>query len=346
MVKKGCGRASDGERTSLILREWVWIGGRMAGMRSKETCKVAVLAGGSSSERDVSLQSGVNAQCALLEAGYGTVDLLDPADLTFIDDVRAYDVAFIALHGVGGEDGQIQHILEYLGVPYTGSDSFASACGMDKDVSKLIYAQAGIPIARGVALVAGRPYDIEEVISAVGEQSFVKPADNGSSYGISLVKDPSELADAIELAFKYADKILVKQRLVGTEITVGVLGDDEDLQALPIVEICCPEQTEFYDLSVKYVDPTDIHRIPARIPEKDYSLAQELACRAHRALGCFGFSRTDFIVTEDGPVILETNTIPGMTSASLFPDEVAHAGMSFADVCACLVDMALARSGR
>lgn len=318
----------------------------MPSVMSKETCKVAVLAGGSSSERDVSLQSGANAQCALTEAGYQTVDLLDPADSSFLTDVQGYDVAFIALHGVGGEDGQIQHILEYLGIPYTGSDSFASACGMDKEVSKLIYAEAGIPIARGVALVKGRSYDIEEVAGVVGRQSFVKPADNGSSYGISLVKEPSELAGAIDLAFEYADKVLVEQRLVGTEITVGVLGDDEDLQALPIVEICCPEATEFYDLSVKYVDPTEIHRIPAHISDEDYRKAQELACRAHRALGCFGLSRSDFIVTEDGPVILETNTIPGMTTASLYPDEVAHAGMSFSDVCARLVEMALARNER
>ncbi len=323
-----------------------WIGGRMAGTEIHEACKIAVLAGGSSSERDVSLQSGANARAALLEAGYATVDLLDPADDTFISAVQGYDVAFIALHGMGGEDGQIQHVLEYLGIPYTGSDSLSSALGMDKGVSKLIYEKNGIPIARGATLVKGRPYDIDELLALVGPQSFVKPADNGSSYGISLVKDPSELPAAIDLAFEYADKILVEQRLVGTEITVGVLGDDEDLQALPIVEICCPEQVDFYDLSIKYVDPTEIHRIPARIPEKDYRTAQELACAAHRVLGCFGISRSDFIVTEEGPIILETNTIPGMTKASLYPDEVAHAGMSFADVCARLVEMALARNER
>ena len=323
-----------------------WIGGYMPSVILKETCKVAVLAGGSSSERDVSLQSGANAQRALIEAGYTTVDLLDPADDSFLSEIKAYDVAFIALHGVGGEDGQIQHVLEYLGVPYTGSDSFASACGMDKEVSKLIYAQAEIPIAQGVALVKGRPYDIDKIVNQLGPQIFVKPADNGSSYGISLVKDPSELAGAIDLAFGYADKILVEQRIVGTEITVGVLGDDNDLQALPIVEICCPEATEFYDLSVKYVDPTEIHRIPARISDDDYRAAQELACRAHRALGCFGISRSDFIVTDKGPIILETNTIPGMTSASLYPDEVVHANMAFSDVCTRLVEMALERAAK
>lgn len=158
------------------------------GAPAKELCKVAVLAGGSSSERDVSLLSGENAQNALVEAGFGVVDILDPANKSFIQDIQAYDVAFIALHGVGGEDGQIQHVLDYLGIPYTGSDSFSSACGMDKDVSKLIFAQAGIPLAKGVTLYRDRPYDIETVVQEVGQQSFVKPADNGSSYGISLVK--------------------------------------------------------------------------------------------------------------------------------------------------------------
>ncbi len=313
---------------------------------AKELCKVAVLAGGSSSERDVSLLSGENARNALVEAGFGEVDILDPANKSFIQDIQNFDVAFIALHGVGGEDGQIQHVLDYLGIPYTGSDSFSSACGMDKDVSKLIFAQVGIPLAKGVTLYRDRPYDIETVVQEVGQQSFVKPADNGSSYGISLVKDPVELPAAIEEAFKYADKILVEQRLVGTEITVGVVGDDAHLLALPIVEICCPEQSDFYDLSIKYVDPTDIHRIPARISEADYAVAQELACQAHRALGCLGFSRSDFIVTAEGPVILETNTIPGMTSASLFPDELCHAGISFADVCENLIEMAFDRAQR
>ena len=117
-------------------------------------------------------------------------------------------------------------------------------------------------------------------------------------------------------------------------------------EALPIVEICTPEDAEFYDLSVKYIDPTDIHRIPARLPEDVYARAQELACRAHRALGCSGFSRSDFIVTADGPVILETNTIPGMTDTSLFPDEVRHAGMDFSDVCGQLIEMAIERHAR
>lgn len=312
----------------------------------RRDAKIAVLAGGSSSERDVSLQSGANAQKALVEAGFTDVRLLDPADEAFIDQIRACDIAFLALHGAGGEDGQIQHILEYLGIPYTGSDAFSSACAADKETSKLLYDRAGIPIARGMAFTRGREYDAHAVVEALGSSLFVKPAINGSSYGVSKVTKENELPQAIEKAFEYSDKVLVEECLEGTEITVGVFGDDETLRALPVVEICCPEESDFYDISVKYVDPTDIHRIPARLTPENYQAAQELACAAHRALGCFGLSRSDFIVTARGPVILETNTIPGMTDSSLFPDEVRHEHMKFSDVCAELVEMAVARGGR
>lgn len=314
---------------------------------SRAHTRVAVVAGGSSSEREISLRSGANARKALEEAGYPEVPLLDPADGDFLARLTAggYDAVFLALHGAGGEDGGMQHVLEYLGIPYTGSDGASSCFAADKEISKLIYERAGIPVARGVAISRGETYDVSRIVETVGAQLFVKPAINGSSYGVTLVTDPSRLDEAIELAFSYGDKVLVEERLMGTEITVGVFGDEE-LTALPIVEICVPEQVEFYDLDVKYVVSDDIHRIPARLSPDDYARAQELACRAHRALGCFGFSRTDFIVGERGPVILETNTIPGMTDTSLYPDEVSHAGMEFSEVCAALVDMAIARAER
>ena len=146
-------------------------------------------------------------------------------------------------------------------------------------------------------------------------------------------------------AFEYGDKVLIEKCIEGTEITVGVYGED-DVRALPIVEIRKPEDCEFYDLDVKYVDPTDIHRIPAQISPENYARAQELACAAHRALGCLGISRSDFIVSEDGPVILETNTIPGMTDTSLYPDEIRHTDdMTFPQVCDSLIRMGLRRAG-
>lgn len=316
---------------------------------ARSAMRVAVLAGGTSSESEISLASGENAVNALKEAGYGEVELLDIAAEDFVAKITtgAPDVAFLALHGEVGEDGTIQGFLEFLGIPYTASDVTASACAADKEISKVLYQRDGIPVAPGVSIERGEDYSLEDILAVVGEQCFVKPAVNGSSYGITLVKDASKLQEAIDVAFGFGDKVLIEKRIVGTEVTVGVFGDEE-LRALPIVEVCCQnEGAEFYDLSVKYIDPSKIHRIPAQIPEEDYVVAQKLACRAHRALGCLGFSRSDFIISEDGPVILETNTIPGMTDTSLYPDMVRHTDdLTFPEVCASLIDMALKRAGK
>ncbi len=303
---------------------------------------VAVLAGGISDEREISFLSGAAVVDALYEAGYQHVDMLDPAADDFLVQLAngGYDVAFIALHGRGGEDGMIQSILAYLDIPYTGSGVIASACAADKDVSKAVYERAGIPVARGVAVRSDDDVCVADLVDAVGSECFVKPAVNGSSYGVTLVKEESELLSALEVAFDCDDKALVEERLVGTEITVGVLGNPP--VALPIVEILPQQGSEFYDLDVKYIDPDLVHRIPAHISREDYEKAQEYAVRAHEALGCVGFSRSDFIVTDRGPVILETNTIPGMTPTSLFPDEARHAGIPFSAVCDQLIQIALA----
>lgn len=310
--------------------------------------RIAVLAGGTSDEREISLASGKNVVHALTEAGYGSVELIDPAAPTFLEHMTGdgWDAAFIALHGIGGEDGRIQHVLEFLGIPYTASSPLASGIAMDKDLSKLLYRRAGLPVAPSVTFGHADMPPLEEIVAVVGEQSFVKPVVNGSSYGISLAKDPSELANAIEVAFEHGEKVMVEKRVFGTECSVAAVGDGETLRALPVVEILVPEQSEFYDLEVKYADPKDLHRIPACLPENVYTQVQEIACRAHEALGLYGISRTDVIVTEDGPVILETNNIPGMTPESLVPDEARHAGIPFSELCAELVDLALMRAGR
>ena len=308
--------------------------------------RVAVLAGGQSSEREISLVSGRAVAAALREAGYENVDLVNPADDGALVRLAqgGYDVAFIALHGAGGEDGAIQGVLEWLGIPYTGSGVIASACAADKDVSKLIYRQAGVPTPADRVLTRGEACGLDEILAAVGPECFVKPAVNGSSYGVTPVASRAELEEALRLAFSYDDKVLVEKRVRGVEITVGVLGNDEP-EALPIVEVNPGENAEFYDLTVKYEDPALHHICPARLEPAVYARAQELACRAHRALGCRGLSRSDFIVSADeGPVILETNTIPGMTGESLFPDEARHAGISFPELCHRLVLLALERS--
>lgn len=314
----------------------------------RQDLRIAVLTGGTSDEREISLASGKNVVHALTEAGYGSVELIDPAAPTFLEHMTGdrWDAAFIALHGIGGEDGRIQHVLEFLGIPYTASSPLASGIAMDKDLSKLLYRRAGLPVAPSVTFGHADMPPLEEIVAVVGEQSFVKPVVNGSSYGISLAKDPSELANAIEVAFEHGEKVMVEKRVFGTECSVAAVGDGETLRALPVVEILVPEQSEFYDLEVKYADPKDLHRIPACLPENVYTQVQEIACRAHEALGLYGISRTDVIVTEDGPVILETNNIPGMTPESLVPDEARHAGIPFSELCAELVDLALKRAGR
>lgn len=314
----------------------------------RQNLRIAVLAGGTSDEREISLASGKNVVHALTEAGYGSVELIDPAAPTFLEHMTGdrWGAAFIALHGIGGEDGRIQHVLEFLGIPYTASSPLASGIAMDKDLSKLLYRRAGLPVAPSVTFGHADMPPLEEIVAVVGEQSFVKPVVNGSSYGISLAKDPSELANAIEVAFEHGEKVMVEKRVFGTECSVAAVGDGETLRALPVVEILVPEQSEFYDLEVKYADPKDLHRIPACLPENVYTQVQEIACRAHEALGLYGISRTDVIVTEDGPVILETNNIPGMTPESLVPDEARHAGIPFSELCAELVDLALKRAGR
>lgn len=312
------------------------------------SCKVVVLAGGWSDERDVSLMSGGEVRTALRSAGFAHVDLLDIADDEFVATMAnsCYDVAFVALHGEYGEDGCIQGLLEILHLPYTFSGVLASSMAMAKDVAKAAYELAGLPIPQGVTIDRGvRPSDEElaSVVKQLGLPLFVKPATNGSSFGISRVTRAEDLASAIEVAAQKGGRVLVEAAVVGTEITVPVLGNAHP-QALPIIEVITG--ADFYDEKVKY-EPSELHhRIPASIPARSYELAQEYAVRAHRALGCRGCSRSDFIVRDDGvPVILETNTIPGMTGASLLPDSARHAGIEFPDLCKRFIELALEDEG-
>ena len=307
---------------------------------------VVVLGGGWSDEREISLASAHACQEALKEAGFARVDLLDTAADDFVSRINTggYDVAFIAMHGRYGEDGCVQGLLEILHIPYTFSRVLASAIATDKDFAKRIYREAGIPTPEGVEIRAGHtPSDeyLDELVERYGLPLFVKPATNGSSYGITKVTSREQLRGAIETAGKGNEDVLVEQCIVGTEITVPVIGN-EDPTALPIIEIVAGEGADFYDLKVKY-EPSELHHVvPARIPADVYEHAHELAKRAHKALGCRGASRSDFIITADGtPYILETNTIPGMTATSLLPDSARRAGIEFPELCRRFVEWAL-----
>ena len=308
-------------------------------------CKIVVLCGGWSDEREISISSGRACKKALEHAGFSTVELLDVADDNFIEELRAAqpDVAYIAMHGAYGEDGCIQGLLEILHIPYTFSGVTASAMAADKSLAKLAYAAHGIPCAAGAEISASdklSEVDLDALVERLGLPIFVKPACNGSSYGISKVSDRSQLKGAIELAFSDGgESVLAESFVEGIEISVPVVGNNTPV-ALPIIQI--NTGADFYDLKVKY-EPSEMHHIiPAQIEPEAYKRAQELAVAAHLALGCRGTSRSDFIVTAAGePVILETNTIPGMTETSLLPDSARHAGIEFPELCRRFVELAL-----
>ena len=306
--------------------------------------RVAVLSGGWSDERDISMSSGRACQQALREAGFITVELLDIADAHFVEylSTGGYDVAFIALHGRYGEDGCIQGLLEVLHIPYTFSGVLSSALSADKERAKDICRAAGIPVPSSVTLAPGSEPtddDLDTIVDKMGLPLFVKPVSNGSSFGISRVNERGGLAAAVRKAESKGDRVLVEECVSGVEITVPVIGNDEP-RALPIIEIAL--DSEFYDLRVKY-EPASLHHIiPARLDETVYQRAEELGIAAHTALGCRGVSRTDFIVKDDGtPVMLETNSIPGMTDRSLLPDAARHAGIEFSELCTLFVQWAL-----
>lgn len=325
------------------------VGGASMNREALKSLRVAVIAGGWSDEREISLSSARECRQALLDAGFAVVDLLDLADTRFLNSLEGgrYDVAFVAMHGRYGEDGCIQGLLEILHMPYTFSGVSASAVATEKELAKAVYAAAGIRAPRGVDLAAGATLTEEQVDALVGELGlplFVKPASNGSSFGISRVTDRSQLPAALSLASAGGGRVLVEECIEGMEITVPVMGN-EDPYALPIVEIVTG--ADFYDLKVKYEPSAMHHVIPARLEPGVYAKAQELAVRAHRALGCRGCSRSDFIITGQGePVILETNTIPGMTANSLLPDSARHGGVEFPELCTRFVEYALEAAGK
>ncbi len=307
-------------------------------MSAPKPLAVAVLRGGTSAEREVSLNTGKQVADALAARGH-RVACMDTVDLTFIDELRMHapDVVFICLHGRFGEDGTIQGLLEILGLPYVGSGVLASALAMDKVISKHIFEAAGLMTPDFVVVRRGDP--VEPVADRLGEKLVVKPASEGSSVGMSIVHDRGELPAALELAFDHDDVVIAEAFVAGVEVTVGVLGNDE-LEALPTLEIV-PEH-EFYDYDSKYVPGMSAHIIPARIGETARAECQRVAIAAHRALGCRGLSRADVIVTGDGAVqLLEVNTIPGMTSTSLLPDAARAAGIGFPELCERLVRLAL-----
>ncbi len=302
--------------------------------------RVAVLMGGRSAEREVSLNTGCEVGDALESLGWDVVRI-DSGGARFIDELRTSGagVAFICLHGRFGEDGTVQGLLELLDLPYVGSPVLASALAMDKVMSKRIFTCEGIRTPEHVVLRRGSAEEEARIVERLGERVVVKPASEGSSVGMHIVHERSELGGALEDAFAHDDVVLVERFVPGVEVTVGVLGNERPT-ALPTLEIV--PANEFYDYESKYMPGMSTHIIPARIPEALREECSRLAVEAHVALGCRGMSRGDTIVAEDGTVyLLEVNTIPGMTKTSLLPDAARAAGIEFPQLCEMLVRFAL-----
>jgi D-alanine-D-alanine ligase len=322
--------------------------------------RITVLTGGTSSERDVAIASAVQVVAALrsrnhdvrvVDTARGYVPPLEEASLLRasvgatppsleslaalergllmsglgnLPVVRDADVVFLALHGGWGEDGTIQSILEVIGVPYTGSGPLGSALALDKDISKRLFRQAGIPTPDW--LMAPQP--AHEVGRRLGWPVVVKPSHEGSTVGLSVVQGPEELRAAVETASVYDAEVLIEAFVPGREVTVGVLAD----QALTVGEIV--PQHEIFDYVCKYTPGMSEETFPADLPADIVESCQQLAVAAHRALKLGGYSRVDFRLTAQGqPLCLEVNTLPGLTSTSLLPQSARASGIDFAELC-------------
>lgn len=305
-----------------------------------KTCRVALLSGGTSGEREISLESGKGAKSALEEAGF-TVTNIDPAnkdDLKRLID-EPFDVAFLCMHGKMGEDGTLQGFLETLQIPYTCSGVQASALAMDKAKAKIMYQTYGVPTPKSKTLKKGEVVNTSALEAELGLPCVIKPATEGSALGVEIISKFEELDVAIARVFEIDDCAVAEQFVDGMEITVAVLGND-DPYALPIIQIV--PQGEFYDFESKYAPGGSKHICPAPLPEELAKTIGAYAIEAHKALGCSGVSRSDFIIDKNSkPWILETNTIPGMTATSLLPDAARAYGMSFPELCIKLIEYAL-----
>ncbi len=295
--------------------------------------KVAVLFGGKSAEREVSLKSGAAVLAALQRSGVDA-HAFDPAtrNLQELKD-QGYSLAFIALHGRYGEDGTVQGALELLGIPYTGSGVMASALGMDKWRSKLVWQAAGLPIPKYLMLHAG--FDAQAVVDELGLPLFVKPACEGSSVGISKVKSVSDLANAYAEAVVHDPLVIAESFVGGGEYTAAILGD----QALPVIRIV--PANEFYDYEAKYLRDDTRYLCPCGLSAAQEAEMQRLAKQAFTLIGGQGWGRVDFLVDEAGqPYVLEANTSPGMTDHSLVPMAARNAGISFEELVMQVLDRA------
>ena len=301
---------------------------------------VALLFGGKSSERDISIKSAEAVSQALRSGGFNVVEI-DTGEPHYIDKLEQLNpnIAFICLHGKGGEDGCVQGVCAELGIPFTYSGVLASALAMDKSKAKIIYNAHGINTPASIVVQPSESVEYEKVAAQLGAKVVVKQTNEGSSFGLYIVDTKEAFDQAIQAARDAHSAVVIEQFIVGTEITVAVIGNDE-VMAMPIIEIV--PHAEFYDFEAKYAKGGSDHIIPARLNDNLTKQCQQMAIMAHKALGCLGVSRTDFLVdANDVPWVLETNTIPGMTATSLVPHAAQSIGIDFVQLCRLIVELGL-----
>lgn len=302
--------------------------------------KVAVLYGGVSAEREVSLSSGKGIMEALQKKGHEVVGIdFNPAKVDEILGLDA-DIVYIGLHGRFGEDGKVQALLDMLNIRYVGSGVQGSALAIDKAKSKLFFERAGARIAKQQVLYK-HAYTRGQEEMTLPFPVVVKPNQEGSTIGITFAENHQELLDGIDAAFKLDETVLLEEFINGKEVTVAVMGNRGEEKALPVVEIV--PKNKYYDYEAKYAAGMSEHIVPARLSDEHTAYVQKYAVLAHQALGCDVYSRVDFMVPEDGsdPVILEVNTLPGMTPTSLYPDAARAIGLSYDEMIEELVQLSL-----
>ena len=304
--------------------------------------KVAVLKGGRSLERGVSLRSGARVEDALERLGHDVVALDVGGDLVKRLSAERPDVAFVAMHGVGGEDGTAQELLEILGIPFTGPGAAACARCMDKSLAKHAFREAGLPTPDWFAFNStafrelGAADALGRLEQSLGFPLVVKPSRGGSSLGVKFAAGPGEVPEALVSAFSYDDRVVLERFVDGRELAVSVLGEE----ALPIVE-AIPAQGDRYDFEARYEIGRTHFACPADLADPVGAAVEELAVGAYRTLGCSGFARIDLILGTNGPQLLEANAIPGLTDTSLLPQSAEAAGMTFEQLVERILDLAL-----
>ena len=313
---------------------------------TRPATRITVLYGGPSAEAEVSRSSAEGVTGALRETYHDVqlAQLVPSLTRSLLDDPP--DVVFPVLHGPPGEDGTLQGYLEILGLAYVGSGVQASAIGMDKVAAKRAFATAGLPLARHV--VANREGGVASALSqvreALGDYVVVKPDSQGSALGVTLVSNENELHSALETAFGFGTKALVESRMDGREITVGVIDTNEGPKAFPVIEVITPEDS-WYDYEHRYTAGLSKHVIPAVMSATQSRRLQDIAVSAHVALGCRDLSRADFVVADDSTeILLEVNTMPGMTPTSNYPDGARAWGLDFPELVSYFVERALDRA--